>query len=152
LLECFYCQDHYLNIQTHTNLGFYHITLSERDKVVRYLLKGIYLMLLTFGETSPDLFISFANLARIYQIKKEYGNAIKCYRVAMRFVEQIHGKNHVKMSLCHTSLATIYYEMSDIKTAIEHQKENVSILRTVIVLSRRFCQRKTPSSGMPSKY
>lgn len=85
------------------------------------MVKGLYLMLVTFGETSPDLLVSLANLARIYQMNKEYKEAIKCYKVAMKFVEQVHGKFHVKMSFCYTSLATISYEMSDLKSAIEHQ-------------------------------
>lgn len=80
--------------------------------------KGIYLMLIAFGETSPDLLVSFANLARIYHMNKEYKEAIQCYRTALKFVEQVHGKYHVKMSFCYTSLATICYEMADIRLAI----------------------------------
>jgi hypothetical protein len=62
--------------------------------------KGIYLMLITYGETSPDLLVCLANLARIYQMNKEYNDAIKCYQVAMKFMEKIHGKYHVEISLC----------------------------------------------------
>jgi len=131
MLESLHSQDHFLNIQTHLNLGLYYITSNDRNRVIYYMIKGLYLMLVTFGETSPDLLVSLANLARIYQMNKEYKEAIKCYKVAMKFVEQIHGKFHVKMSFCYTSLATISYEMSDLKSAIEHQTENVAILNKV---------------------
>jgi lipopolysaccharide biosynthesis regulator YciM len=93
--------------------------------------KGIYLMLMTFGETSPDLLVCLANIARIYQINKEYSEAIKCYHVAMKFMEQVHGKFHVEVAVCESSLASIYYEMADMKLAIEHQTENAAILKKV---------------------
>lgn len=51
----------------------------------------------------------------------------------MKFIEQVHGKFHVKMSFCYTSLATIYYEIADLKSAIEHQTENVAILNKVLM-------------------
>ena len=109
MLESLHSQDYSLNIQSHINLGLYYIANNDKNKVVYYMVKGIYLMLITFGETSPDLLVSFANLARIYQMNKEYKEAIRCYKVAMKFIEQIHGKFHVKISFCYTSLATICY-------------------------------------------
>lgn len=131
MLESLHSQDYWLNIQSHINLGLYHIAANNRSKVVDYMTKGIFLMLMTFGETSPDLLVSFANLGRIHQMNKDYKEAIKCYRTAMKFVEQIHGKYHVKMSFCYTSLATIYYEIGDLRSAIEHQTENVGVLMKV---------------------
>ena len=53
--------------QKHNSLN---IAANDKNKVIYYMVKGIYLMLITFGETSPDLLVSFANLARIYQMNK----------------------------------------------------------------------------------
>lgn len=78
-------------------------------------------MLIAFGETSPDLLICLANLARIYQLNKDYQEAIICYDVALDLIKKIHGKYHVKISFCYTSLATISNEMGNIKKAIEYQ-------------------------------
>lgn len=72
MLESLHGQDYWLNIQTHINLGLYYIAANDRNKVIYYMVKGIYLMLIAFGQTSPDLLVSFANLARIYQMNKEY--------------------------------------------------------------------------------
>jgi tetratricopeptide (TPR) repeat protein len=138
LLEALHCQDNWLNIQSHINLGLYYIAANDKSRVVHYITKGIFLMLVTFGETSPDLLTSLANLARIHHLSKDYKEAIKCYRVAMKFIQQVHGRFHVKMSLCYISLATIYYEMADLKSAIEYQTENVAILNKVGVANADF--------------
>ena len=153
MLETLHSQDYWLNIQTHINLGLYYIADGDKNKVVYYMTKGIYLMLITFGQTSPDLLVSFANLARIYQMNKQYKEAIKCYKTAIKFIQQVHGKYHVKMSFCYTSLATICYEMSDIKSAIEHQTQNVSILLKVYFLDIfRFCLKLIQNFKMLRKY
>ena len=78
-------------------------------------------MLISFGETAPDLLVSFANLARCYQQGKDYVQAIKCYETAMQFIERVHGKYHVKLSFCLSSLAAIAYEMADLRKAISYQ-------------------------------
>jgi hypothetical protein len=57
-------------IQAHQNLGLYYIGLGEKEKVVYHLKRNIYLMLMAFGETSPDLLVSLVNLAKIYQVNK----------------------------------------------------------------------------------
>ena len=118
-------------IQSHLNLGLYYIGVGDKDRVVYHMKKSLFLMLISFGETSPDLLICLANLARIYQMNKSYNDAIKCYNVAIYYIDKIHGKYHVKMSFCYTSLATISYEMGDLKKAIEYQTENVAILTQV---------------------
>jgi hypothetical protein len=50
----------------------------------------------------------------------------------MKFMEEVHGKLHVEVSICYASLASIYNEMSDMKSAIEHQTQNVAILSKVL--------------------
>ena len=89
-------------------------------------------MLMAFGQTSPDLLVSLANLAKIYQINKEYEKAIECYHVGIEFLSKVHGKAHIKLSFCYSSLASICYEKSDLKKAIEYQTETVSVLLQVI--------------------
>ena len=67
----------------------------------------------------------------------------------MKFIEKIHGKYHVKMSFCYTSLATISYEMSNLKKSIEYQTENVGILTQVIYYKiYRFSQKMILDSKM----
>lgn len=76
-------QDYYLSIQSHVNLGLYYLNAQDRNRVIYHMLKATYLMLVAFGETAPDLLVSLANLARGYQLGKEYSQAIKCYEMAM---------------------------------------------------------------------
>jgi tetratricopeptide (TPR) repeat protein len=152
MVECLCSQDYWLNIHSHVNLGLYYIALNDKPRMLSHILKAVYLMLLTYGETSPDLLVNLANLARIHQMHKEYADAIKCYKLAMKFVGQIYGQNHVKMSLCHSALAAVYCEMADVKMALHHQQENVAILKTVPLLLCRICPRRTPNSRTPSRY
>jgi hypothetical protein len=49
MLESLHCQDHWLNIQSHINLGLYNIAGNDKNKVIYYMAKGIYLMLIAFG-------------------------------------------------------------------------------------------------------
>lgn len=149
MLQALSSEDNGLVVQTHLNLGLYYIGLGDKDKVIYHMKKSLFLMLISFGETSPDLLICLANLARIYQMNKQYNEAIKCYNVAMKFIEKIHGKYHVKMSFCYTSLATISYEMSNLKKSIEYQTENVGILTQVIYYKiYRFFQKMILDSKM----
>ena len=78
-------------------------------------------MLMGFGETSPDLLVALVNLAKIYQMHKEYDMAIECYRFGIDYLEKIFGKIHIELSFCYSSLASICYEKADLKMAISYQ-------------------------------
>lgn len=85
-------------------------------------------MLTAFGETAPDLLVALVNLAKIYQINKDYERAMQCYHVGIHFLQKIFGKTHIELSFCNSSLASICYQRLDLKKAIEYQTETVSIL------------------------
>ena len=60
---------------------------------------------MAFGETSPDLLVALVNLAKIYQLNKDYDRAMECYNVGIHFLEKVFGKNHIELSFCYSSLA-----------------------------------------------
>ena len=76
ILELISCPDSTLALKSHQNLGIYYIGLGDKEKVMYHEKKSIFLMLMAFGETSPDLLIALVNLAKIYQLHKEYDRAI----------------------------------------------------------------------------
>lgn len=83
MLGCLSSEDHFLTIQSHSNLGLYYLNSSSRDRAIYHFFKALSLMLLSFGETAPDLLITFANLSRAYQLGRDYQQAIECYERAI---------------------------------------------------------------------
>ena len=132
MLESISGQDFYLTIQSHLNLGVYNLNVMNFEKVVYHQWRATYLMLISYGETAPDLLVSFANLSRAYLKLKDYNTAIKCYESAMDIIQRAHGKNNAKMSFCYSSLASICYEIGNMAKAIEYQTANVAILKEVL--------------------
>lgn len=143
ILNSISCPDSALAIRSHQNLGIYYIGLGEKEKVIYHEKKSIYLMLMAFGETAPDLLVALVNLAKIYQMNKDYDRAVECYDVGIYFLEKVFGKNHIELSFCYSSLASICYEQGDLKRAIENQTETVGVLIQVIIRSFSCCPRRT---------
>lgn len=90
-------------------------------------------MLMSFGEAYPDILINFANIARVHQQNKEPALASSCYLKAIELLSQVYGsKNHVNTSFCYSSLASLHYELGELRKSIDYQGEAVAILQKVI--------------------
>jgi len=66
-------------------------------------------MLMNYGETYPDILVTLANIARIYQQDKELNNAVDCYLKALKILKLVTYKYHINISFCYSSLAQLYY-------------------------------------------
>ena len=75
-------------------------------------------MLISFGETYPDFLINVVNLARVYHQNAEYAKVSEVYNHSIVILKKICGKDHFKVSFLYSSLATLHYELADIKKAI----------------------------------
>jgi len=76
--------------------------------------------------------INFANIARVHQLTKEIALASSCYVKAIELLSQVYGsKNHVNISFCYSSLASLHYEWGEFKKSVEYQTEAVNILNKV---------------------
>jgi tetratricopeptide (TPR) repeat protein len=118
----------YKVVQSYSKLGLYEMVIGNRSRALYFLHKSLLLMLINFGETYPDILVTLANIARIYQQDKEFNNAVNCYLKALDLVKSVTCKYHINISFCYSSLASLHYEMKDIKKAIEYQTESVATL------------------------
>lgn len=51
---------------------------------------------------------------------------------AIELLSQVYGsKNHVNISFCYSSLASLHYEWGEFKKSVEYQTEAVNILNKV---------------------
>ena len=115
------------------------MVLSQKQNSLFFLYKSLYLMLISFGESYPDILINFANIARVYQQNKDYINATKCYIKAIEILSSVNkGKYHINISFCYSSLASLSYEFGDLKKSIDYQNDSVSILENVNKMLFRF--------------
>lgn len=115
-------------VQSYSKLGLYEMVIGNRNRALYFLHKSLMLMLINYGETYPDILVTLANIARIYQQDKEFNNAVNCYLKALELVKSVTTKYHINISFCYSSLASLHYEMKDIKKAIEYQTESVGTL------------------------
>ena len=115
-------------VQSYSKLGLYEMVIGNRNRALYFLHKSLMLMLINYGETYPDILVTLANIARIYQQDKEFNNAVNCYLKALDLVKSVTTKYHINISFCYSSLASLNYEMKDIKKAIEYQTESVGTL------------------------
>ena len=115
-------------VQSYSKLGLYEMVIGNRSRALYFLHKSLLLMLVNYGETYPDLLVTFANIARIYQQDKESKNAVNCYIKALELVKSVNCKYHINVSFCCSSLASLHYEMKEFKKAIEYQTDSVATL------------------------
>lgn len=73
----------YRVVQSYSKLGLYEMVIGNRNRALYFLHKSLMLMLINFGETYPDILVTLANIARIYQQDKELNNAVNCYFKAL---------------------------------------------------------------------
>ena len=122
----------YKVVQSYSKLGLYEMVTGNRSKAFYFLHKSLLLMLINYGETYPDILVTLANIARIYQQDKELNNAVLCYQKALDLLKPVTCKEHINISFIYSSLASLHYDMKDIKKAIEYQTESVGILGNLL--------------------
>ncbi len=128
------------------------MVIGNRNRALYFLNKSLLLMLVNYGETYPDILVTFANIARIYQQDKEYNNAVNCYLKALELVKSVTSKYHINISFCYSSLASLHYEMKEFKKAIEYQTESVATLCTFIVIQAKYLMKKIPGCLMLKRF
>ena len=65
--------------------------------------------------------VNYMNLSAIYQQGKQYQQAIVCLLECLGRMEAIHGKNNMNTAACYTALATVHYEINDMRQCVEYQ-------------------------------
>jgi hypothetical protein len=60
----------YKVVQSYSKLGLYEMVTGNRNRALYFLHKSLMLMLVNYGETYPDILVTLANIARIYQQDK----------------------------------------------------------------------------------
>lgn len=139
-------------VQSYSKLGLYEMVVGNRSRALYFLHKSLLLMLVNYGETYPDILVTFANIARIYQQDKESKNAVNCYLKALELVRSVNCKYHINISFCCSSLASLHYEMKEFKKAIEYQTESVATLCTFFsYIKAKYSTKKTPDCQTPKR-
>jgi len=80
-----------------------------------------------FGEESPDLAVSYNNIAALYDKDIEYDNALFYYKLALTVTQNIHGAGHISAAAILDNIGGVYAALHNSAEAIEYYTKALCI-------------------------
>jgi len=121
-----------LTVESYSNLAIFYFSKLEKDRAIYYLFKGIYISSFAFGESYPETVVSRLHLAAVFQECAQYQLAILTLMDTIDCVCRVYGRNNVNTAVCYQALASLHYEINDLRQTIEFQELAVGIFRAVL--------------------
>lgn len=149
LLEALYGEDDVLTVESYSNLAIFYFSKLEKDRAIYYLLKCIYISSFSFGWTYPETVVNRLHLAAVFQECAQYQLAILTLMDTIDGVTRVYGNKNVNTAVCYQALASLHYEINDLRQTIEFQELAVSIFRETL---NEHDGRLTEASNNLTKY
>ncbi len=84
-------------------------------------MKSIYYASVAYSESYPELLTLYMNLSTVYEIQKKYPEAIISLVQGLNIVKNIYGEEHIHLGIFYAALASLHFEIPDIRKSIQFQ-------------------------------
>ncbi|TNN66420.1 Clustered mitochondria [Liparis tanakae] len=122
--------DHPQTIQDYTHLALYCFAGGRHSTSLQLLYRARYLSLLVSGEDHPQVALLDSMLGLVLHGLMEYELSLKFLKNAVTSTSKYHGATSLKHAHSHHLLATVYESKGDFRSALQHEKEALSIYKS----------------------
>ncbi|XP_068455877.1 clustered mitochondria protein homolog isoform X2 [Clinocottus analis] len=127
--------DHPQTIQDYTYLALYCFAGGRHSTSLQLLYRARYLTLLVSGEDHPQVALLDSMLGLVLHGLTEYELSLKFLKNALTSTSKYHGATSLKHAQSHHLLATVYEIKGEFRSALQHEKEALSIYKSQFATS-----------------
>uniref|UniRef100_A0A8C2ZJZ6 Clustered mitochondria homolog n=1 Tax=Cyclopterus lumpus TaxID=8103 RepID=A0A8C2ZJZ6_CYCLU len=124
--------DHPQTIQDYTYLALYCFAGGRHSTSLQLLYRARYLTLLVSGEDHPQVALLDSMLGLVLHGLMEYELSLKFLKNASTSTSKYHGATSLKHAQSHHLLATVYESKREFRSALQHEKEALSIYKSQV--------------------
>ena len=101
--------------------------LAQYDKALEYYQQTLLVRKLLFGDSHPDVAISYNNIGLVYDDLGDYVRALEYHQQSLAIKIQLYGDSHPDVAISYNNIGLVYDDLGDYARALEYHQQSLAI-------------------------
>ena len=112
--------------------GEFLSTYAKYEDCLRVRTELLKLESSVFGESHPDVALSYNNIGFVYGATGDYSKELEYYEKSLRIRLSVLGENHPNVATNYNNIGSVYNVIGDYSKALEYHEKSLKILLSVL--------------------
>ena len=101
--------------------------LAQYNKALEYHQQSLAIKKQVYGDSHPDVAISYNNIGLVYDDLGDYVRALEYHQQSLAIKIQLYGDSHPDVAISYNNIGSVYYAQGDYARALEYHQQSLAI-------------------------